>query len=91
VTQDTKSHWAATIANSANSTSMTVDVTPQNTQQFKLNPGNRVWYSTSQSSSGILIADAYGKVTLPATTIVGSTVLTFTKLGIFPMPSGVTR
>jgi hypothetical protein len=90
VTSDTLTQWSATISNSGGA--VTADITPRNTQAFRAKPGGLVAYSVSTGASGMLRADRYGLVTLPAASIAGTTTVSFDRISdLFPMPSGVGR
>jgi hypothetical protein len=64
VLSDTKTSWSASIKNLESRGNVTTDVTPRNTQLFKLAPGTSVKWSASSGQSGAVSADRYGLVTV---------------------------
>jgi hypothetical protein len=61
---DQNKTWAATLSNSVATTVMTVDVTPRRAQEFKLQSGTVVTWSSSTGDKGTATADAAGLVTI---------------------------
>jgi hypothetical protein len=78
VTSDTASSWSASFANTQVSTQATTDVTPRNTQLFKLSPGTKVAWSTSTEQKGNASANSYGLLTVTGVNLPGSTAITLT-------------
>lgn len=78
---DTHDTWSSAIGNALAVTTMTVDVTPRRAQQFRLDPGESVDFTTSRGDAGTIVADARGLVTAVAVEIVPneSTTLTLTR------------
>jgi len=62
---DTQTAWSASISNSKNTATMSVDITPRNTQRFAVGPGMMVAWTSSAGQAGTLVADQYGLVTAP--------------------------
>ncbi len=63
---DEPARWSVRLANDLASGEMTVDVTPRRCQQFVLRPGSETHWKTTTGSSGKVVADAAGLVTIPA-------------------------
>ncbi|HWB78301.1 MAG TPA: hypothetical protein VG755_25220 [Nannocystaceae bacterium] len=78
---DTPDTWSSAIANALAVAPMTVDVTPRRAQQFRLDPGESVDFTTSRGDAGTIVADERGLVTAVAVEIVPgeSTTLTLTR------------
>ena len=62
---DEADKWSVRLANDLAKEDMTVDVTPRRCQQFKAPAGSTVQWSTSLGTSGKVVADAAGLVTIP--------------------------
>jgi hypothetical protein len=62
---DTAETWSTAISNTLPKTMMTVDLTPQRAQKFRLSAGTRVAWRASSGQSGAAVADPRGLVTIP--------------------------
>jgi hypothetical protein len=69
---ETPTTWSASISNSNNSGSMTVDVSPRNVQAFRPAVGTAVSWSTSAGESGVSVVDQFGIVTAQGVTMNGT-------------------
>jgi hypothetical protein len=61
---DTARSWSASFSNSQATKRATTEVTPRNTQLFKVQPGTSVNWYTSIGQKGVVVADSYGLVTI---------------------------
>ena len=72
VTDDTANSWSVSLTNNQVAQRATTDVTPRNTQRFKLIPGASVKWSTSSGQEGKTVADSWGVVTVTGIQLVTS-------------------
>ena len=76
---DTGTSWSATVTNPNITTTATADLTPRNTQNFVVAPGQTVNWTATGGQGGSVQADSYGLVTIPLVTFTsGATVVTLT-------------
>ncbi len=75
---ETDTTWTATISNSRNQSTMTVDVTPRNLQTLRFGSGRTVVWTSSQGQSGTVVSDDYGLVIAPGIIIQAGTPTTVT-------------
>jgi hypothetical protein len=73
---ETPTSWSAVISNTG--ASLTVDVTPRNTQAFHLTPAQLVNWTASSGQAGTIAADAWGLVTAPHVAVNTGTATTLT-------------
>ena len=75
---DTAASWSASLANVQVTKHSTTEVTPRNTQLFRVPPGTSKNWSTSTGQKGLVVADSYGLVTVKEVEILpgSETVLT---------------
>jgi hypothetical protein len=64
VISDTATSWSASFSNSQATKQTTTEVTPRNTQLFKIQPGTSLNWHTSVGQKGVVVADSYGLVTV---------------------------
>jgi hypothetical protein len=64
VITDSAASWSASFTNTQVTKQSTADVTPRNTQSFKVSPGKSVKWSSSTGQNGTAVADSYGLVTV---------------------------
>lgn len=79
--EDTATTWSTAIGNALADATMTVDVTPRRAQQFRLEPGESVDFTTSRGAAGTIVADARGIATVVGVEIAAgaSTTVTLTR------------
>lgn len=79
--EDTTTTWSTGIDNALADATMTVDVTPRRAQQFHLEPGEVVDFTTSRGAAGTIVADARGIATVVGVEIApgASTTVTLTR------------
>lgn len=78
VISDAATSWSASFTNTQVTSRSTTDVTPRNTQLFKLQPGTSVKWSTSTGQKGVAVADSHGLVTAFAVEVVAGTATVLT-------------
>ena len=64
---ETSTTWSAAISNTG--ATLTVDITPRNSQAFHLTPGQLVNWTASTGQKGTVAADVWGLATAPGVTV----------------------